>query len=117
MLVPDDIWFSTVLHKVFNVLSHPSPAQEFDEIPPFRPELASDAAVRQRVRSSGYGRKTASPPKRVEIQDGVRPWEEKPTFKPNLTFNEESEKLRKNARSSGYGKSVVNNKPKPEPER
>jgi hypothetical protein len=89
----------------------PKPREEANEwdgvynaIPSFQPELVSAPELRQKARSSGYGKEVPRI-QRVDLgPDDKRPWDQEPepTFRPELPENE----LRKAARSSGYGKQL-----------
>eukprot|EP00055_Hartaetosiga_balthica_P007106 m.24022 g.24022 ORF g.24022 m.24022 type:complete len:507 (-) comp5606_c0_seq2:380-1900(-) len=83
----------------------------YNEVPSFQPELMSSPEHRQKARSSGYGIDVPVVKKVVLKDDDLRPWEEQPTFKPELAPSKERTK----ARSSKYGKKIPIRKEK-EPE-
>jgi len=82
----------------------------------FSPAMMSDATVREKVRSSGYG---------VDKVDYKRPEPtvhtleqkelEKATFKPDLEKYRTGKKLRQQAHSTGYGKDIPAARDTPEP--
>eukprot|EP00043_Microstomoeca_roanoka_P018981 m.207897 g.207897 ORF g.207897 m.207897 type:complete len:471 (+) comp16921_c1_seq3:409-1821(+) len=74
----------------------------YHEVPTFEPDLMSNSALRERAQSSKYG-KSIPVVKRVVLDpNDLRPWEEVPTFKPQL----EQSPLRETAKSSSYGKVI-----------
>ena len=74
----------------------------YHEVPTFEPDLISSPEARARARSSKYGSQVPVV-RRVVLEDNdLRPWEETPTFKPQLVDSP----LRKQAQSSKYGKAL-----------
>jgi len=82
----------------------------------FSPALMSDATVREKVRSSGYGVDKVEY-KRAEAQVHTLEQKEmeKATFKPDMEKYRTGKKLRKQAQSTGYGKDVPASRETPEP--
>lgn len=80
-------------------------AEDDSPLPPdatFHPELVSSPQLRDKARSSAYGSVVPKIEKVVLEDNDLRPWEEPPTFRPELGPSE----LREKARSSSYGTAV-----------
>lgn len=84
---------------------HPVQKDEGTPVPPdatFQPELMSSPDIRNKAKSSAYGTVVPKTEKVVLEKNDLRPWEEQPTFKPELPDSD----LRSKARSSSYGVAV-----------
>jgi len=80
----------------------------------FSPKMMSSPSLRNKVRSSGYGRETVTPSDQVERTFRTREEKEieQATFKPNLKYGAS---LRAQTKSAGYGKELPQPKQKVPP--
>lgn len=83
----------------------------FREIPTFQPELVSAPDLREKAKSSGYGKVVPTIQRADRDPNDLRPGEEEPPFKPQLPRDAKRDR----AHSSSYGK-VLAASPKPKDE-
>lgn len=77
----------------------------------FHPVFVSDSFLREKAKSSNYGSIIPKVEKVVLEDNDLRPWEEQPTFRPELPPSD----LREKAKSSSYGSVIPKRETSPAP--